>query len=84
MTNKWIKPSELPEGFWSECFVATSGYFDFLYPDVKMLKKKEGKVYVYLDYEEDRGWVELQPDSDKVKTRLMIIERPVINKEDFQ
>lgn len=49
-----------------------------------MLKKKEGKVYVYLDYEEDRGWVELQPDSDKVKTRLMIIERPIINKEDFQ
>ncbi len=84
MNNNWIKPSQLPEGFWLECFVANrSSYFTLLRPEIKMLKKQGGKVFIYLDYDEDRGWLELEADSDEI-TRVMVIERPTITEDDFK
>lgn len=84
MTTKWIKPSELPDDFWGECFVASRLNFAWMYPEIKMLKKVDGAVFIYMDYDDDRGWLELGEDTREEKTRVMIIERPTISEEDFK
>ncbi|MNQ40510.1 hypothetical protein D3C85_580870 [compost metagenome] len=69
---KWLKPSELPEGFWSECFVVCAGDGEVL-QEINMVKKENRKVMWYSDVE--RTWYEFHKQVD---TRLMVIEYPEI------
>lgn len=44
MKNKWIKPSELPEGFWAECFVSTYDGLD-IFTELNYVKKVNGVAF---------------------------------------
>lgn len=80
MTN-WIKPSELPDDFWGECFVGWKdkksqeiGDFD------RIVTVKNGeRLQWYSEILHD--WFEFR---EQHEYRVLPIVYPVITKEDFQ
>jgi len=75
--NKWIKPSQLPEGFWGECFVAicNEGQISVEINDVKRMYKIPR--WHSLTQQE---WFEFRDD---VPVRVMPVKYPKISLEDF-
>lgn len=77
---KWIKPDDLPEEFWDECFVGhknEKGYH--VDSAIKMVRKfdKVSKWYC----ESLQEWFSFRDDIDY---RVMVIEYPKITGEDFK
>lgn len=77
--NKWIKPSELPEGFWSECFVAIHHEGEFL---IETNMVKNDGCWSYYFSESEHEWFPF--NSDESDIRVMVIEYPKISEEDFK
>lgn len=78
--NKWIKPNDLPKGFWKECFVAWSQHGQTEVMDsVKMVRKVELFPQWYLETESE--WVSFQGNGE---FRVMPVEYPTITEGDFK
>lgn len=81
--SKWIKPSELPEGFWGECFVTITdgtGQIFVEINDVKMKYTYNKKVVRWYSLTE-KEWMDFRDD---VPVLVMPIEYPKISLEDFK
>lgn len=79
MTN-WIKPNDLPKGFWKECYIAWTQHGQTEVMDgVKMVRKVELYPQWYLETE--REWVSFQGFGEY---RVMVVEYPKITEEDFK
>jgi hypothetical protein len=80
--NKWIKPSELPEGFWGECFVAICNEGE-IFVEINHVKVTPNGAYWYLDdHHCDPEWLSF--NSDQSCVRLMTVEYPKPSLEDFK
>lgn len=52
--NNWIKPDDLPKGFWKECFIGWAQHGQTEVVDgVKMVRKVYDSEMFYTDYEEE-------------------------------
>lgn len=77
--NKWLKPDDLPKGFWKECFIAWTQHGQTEVIDgIKMVRKVE--LYPQWYMETEREWVSFQGFAEY---RVMIVEYPKITEEDF-
>jgi hypothetical protein len=78
--NKWIKPDDLPKGFWKECFVAWSkkGQVEVL-DGVQTVRKVE--LYPQWYFETEREWVSFQGIGDYL---VMPVEYPTARESDFK
>lgn len=79
MNRKWIKPAELPEGFWAECFVAINDGAGQIFVEINDVRRM---------YEIPR-WFSLTEQEwfsfrDDCAVRVMPIEYPQISLEDMQ
>lgn len=79
MTN-WLKPDNLPKGFWKECFVAwnNNGVLELM-DGIQMIRKVELYPQWYLETE--REWVSFQGFAEY---RVMQVEYPKITEEAFK
>lgn len=77
--NNWIKPSELPDGFWGECFVSIFNDGE-IFTEINYVKKDSIGVYWFLD--EEKEWLAFNKDESYL--RLVPIIYPTITQEDFK
>lgn len=78
MICKWIRPTELPEDFWGECFVAIQDELGVL-NDINYVKKVGNNVFWYSSTELE--WFSFRDD---IQVRVMELEYPEITEEDFK
>lgn len=77
--NKWIKPSELPNHFWAECFVSTYDG-EQIFTEINYVRKVTGGVFWYSTTEQE--WFEFRSDSS-IKILVCPVEYPEVTEEDF-
>lgn len=85
--SKWIKPTDLPEDFWGECFIATYCSLSdkvCVHENSSMVKRTKTSVLFFVDFDDDKGWLEFRKDTEHVKTIVMPIIKPTVTKEDFK
>lgn len=77
--SKWIKPNELPKGFWAECFVAINDGIGQIFVEINDVKRwDETPVWYSLTEQE---WFDFRDD---IAVRVMPVEYPKITLEELQ
>ncbi len=76
--NKWIKPSELPNDFWAECFVSVYEELG-IFTELNYIKKVNNVAFWYSSTEQE--WFRLRDDT---QVRVIAVEYPTITEEDFK
>ena len=74
----WLKPTELPNDFWGECFVSIYNDGE-IFTEINHVKKDSIGVYWFLD--EEKEWLAFNKDESCLC--LMPINYPKISVEDF-
>ena len=77
--NKWIKPNELPEGFWAECFVAINDGTGQLFVEINDVKRMYTTPRWYSSTEQE--WFEFRDD---IPVLVVPVEYPKITLDEFQ
>ena len=75
---KWIKPAELPNHFWEECFVSIYDGVG-IFTEIQYVKKVGKNAFWYAETE--REWFSFRND---IEARVMVIGYPKITEEDFK
>lgn len=78
MTNKWIKPDDLHDGFWEECFVSVYDEAG-IFTEINYVKKVGSNAFWYSTTE--REWFSFRND---IQIRVMVIGYPKVAEEDFK
>lgn len=78
MKKKWIKPQELPDDFWGECFVSTYDGVGIL-TEINIVKVINNKPFWYSEAEQD--WFSF---GTGVEFLVMVIDYPEVSLEDFK
>lgn len=76
--NNWIKPTELPNDFWQECFVSIYDGVDIL-TEINWVKVVNDKAFWYSETQLE--WFSFRPD---IEARIFVIEYPKITQEYFK
>lgn len=74
----WIKPTDLPDGFWEECFVSIYDGVD-IFTEINYVKKVETNTFWFSETEHE--WFSFRND---IEVRVMVLEYPKITEEDFK
>ncbi len=77
--NTWIKPNELPEGFWAECFVAINDGAGQIFIEIKDVKRMYEIPRWYSLTEQE--WFDFRDD---IQVRVMVVEYPEIPMDELQ
>jgi Fe2+ or Zn2+ uptake regulation protein len=76
--NNWIKPTDLPNDFWSECFVSVYDELG-IFTELNYVKRVNNVSFWYSSTEQE--WFRFRDD---IQARVMEVEYPKITEEDFK
>lgn len=77
--NTWIKPNELPEVFWAECFVAINDGAGQIFIEINDVKRMYEIPRWYSLTEQE--WFDFRDD---IQVRVMVVEYPEITMDELQ
>lgn len=81
--SNWIKPANLPQNFWQECFIAYKASGRIEAHEVQKHTTWVRRQHHYSEWfmESTKDWVRFHKDLD---FRVMPVEYPTITEEDFK
>lgn len=76
--NHWVKPTDLSNDFWAECFVSVYDELG-IFTELNYVKTVNGVAFWFSSTEQE--WFSFRND---IQVRVMEVEYPTITEEDFK